>query len=107
NGESAYVAGLDAPTYDIVEPRAPDEWESWAMERDAREARAASRRYVSSEIVGYEDLDEYGSWREVPEYGMVWTPTRVAVDWAPYRDGRWAWVPPWGWTWVDDAPWGF
>jgi hypothetical protein len=31
----------------------------------------------------------------------------VAVDWAPYREGRWAWVAPWGWTWVDDAPWGF
>ena len=32
---------------------------------------------------------------------------RVASDWAPYRFGRWAWVEPWGWTWVDDAPWGF
>jgi hypothetical protein len=21
--------------------------------------------------------------------------------------GRWVWVVPWGWTWVDDAPWGF
>jgi hypothetical protein len=25
----------------------------------------------------------------------------------PYRFGHWAWVEPWGWTWVDDAPWGF
>ena len=24
-----------------------------------------------------------------------------------YRDGHWAWVDPWGWTWIDDAPWGF
>jgi hypothetical protein len=24
-----------------------------------------------------------------------------------YRDGHWAWIDPWGWTWVDDAPWGF
>jgi hypothetical protein len=31
----------------------------------------------------------------------------VTADWAPYRDGHWAWVDPWGWTWVDDAPWGF
>ena len=31
----------------------------------------------------------------------------VAAGWAPYRYGRWAWVRPWGWTWVDDAPWGF
>ena len=32
---------------------------------------------------------------------------RCAVDWAPYSHGHWGWVQPWGWTWVDDAPWGF
>ena len=31
----------------------------------------------------------------------------VAAGWAPYRYGRWAWVSPWGWTWIDDARWGF
>ena len=31
----------------------------------------------------------------------------MGADWAPYRDGHWAWIDPWGWTWVDDAPWGF
>jgi hypothetical protein len=25
----------------------------------------------------------------------------------PYRFGHWAWVEPWGWVWVDDAPWGY
>src|ERR1700746_2859511 len=34
-------------------------------------------------------------------------PTSVDPDWAPYRDGHWAWIAPWGWTWVDEAPWGF
>ena len=29
------------------------------------------------------------------------------MGWAPYHYGHWAWVDPWGWTWVDDAPWGF
>jgi hypothetical protein len=29
------------------------------------------------------------------------------VGWAPYRYGHWAYIAPWGWTWVDDAPWGF
>ena len=58
-------------------------------------------------MTGYEDLDDYGVWRNEPEYGAVWFPTRVAVGWVPYRYGRWAWVRPWGWTWVDDAPWGY
>ncbi len=30
-----------------------------------------------------------------------------SADWAPYRYGRWAYVAPWGYTWIDDAPWGF
>lgn len=68
---------------------------------------AAAARYVSPETTGYEDLDRYGRWEQHPEYGPVWYPLGVAVGWAPYRDGRWVWVSPWGWTWVDAAPWGF
>jgi hypothetical protein len=58
-------------------------------------------------VVGYEDLDDYGGWRPEPEYGTVWFPHVTVVNWAPYRYGHWAWISPWGWTWVDDAPWGF
>ena len=42
-----------------------------------------------------------------PDYGPVWVPTGVAVGWAPYRFGHWVWIAPWGWTWVEDEPWGF
>jgi len=31
----------------------------------------------------------------------------MPAGWAPYREGHWAWVEPWGWTWIDDEPWGF
>ena len=55
---------------------------------------------------GGDDLAGYGSWSDSPDYGQVWYP-QVAQDWVPYRDGRWAYVAPWGWTWVDNAPWGF
>jgi hypothetical protein len=37
----------------------------------------------------------------------VWYPRAVVADWAPYRYGHWTNLQPWGWTWVDDAPWGF
>ena len=84
-----------------------DEFDHWASERDRRWDNSPSRRYVSAEMIGYEDLDQHGTWREHREYGSVWVPRRVAADWAPYRDGHWAWVEPWGWTWVDEAPWGF
>jgi hypothetical protein len=90
---------------DSVERRSG--FEQWADDREDRARRATSTRYVSREVIGYEDLDEYGDWRSAPEYGYVWYPRSVAVGWAPYRFGHWAWVRPWGWTWVDDAPWGF
>jgi hypothetical protein len=31
----------------------------------------------------------------------------VAANWAPYHAGHWVWIDPWGWNWIDDAPWGF
>ena len=55
---------------------------------------------------GGEDLAAYGTWTDNPEYGQVWYP-QVAPDWVPYREGSWAYVAPWGWTWVDSDPWGF
>jgi hypothetical protein len=89
---------------------APDEFDSWSLERDRRDDGARSSRtaqYVAPEVTGYEDLDDNGSWTTEADYGYVWTPTRVAADWSPYRYGRWVWVGPWGWTWIDDAPWGY
>jgi hypothetical protein len=105
--QTATVTGIDSLVYDIRDVYAPDDWDNWCLARDQREDKAASARYVSREMIGYEDLDEYGVWRVVPEYGPVWFPNRVAADWAPYRYGHWIWAEPWGWTWVDDAPWGF
>ena len=86
---------------------AQDGFDHWAAERDHREDDSVSARYVSRETIGYQDLDAHGTWRDVDGYGPVWTPTVTIVNWAPYRYGHWAWVAPWGWTWVDDAPWGF
>jgi hypothetical protein len=85
----------------------PDGFEDWATVRDRRLDGSQSAQYVAPGTIGYQDLDYYGSWRTVPEYGAVWTPTSVPAGWAPYRNGHWVWVSPWGWTWVDDAPWGF
>lgn len=58
-------------------------------------------------MTGAADLDTYGSYTQTAQYGQVWYPHDVARDWAPYRDGHWAYVQPWGWTWVDNARWGF
>lgn len=106
-GNSVLVSGADQHTFDVENAPASDDFDSWCMGRDTREARAASRRYLPPTVIGYEDLDQYGAWQQEAEYGPVWYPSQVATDWAPYHSGRWAWVEPWGWTWVDAAPWGF
>lgn len=84
-----------------------DDFDQWAAGRDRLEDQSVSARYVPRETVGYQQLDSYGNWSQDPSYGAVWMPHAVPADWAPYRVGHWAWVSPWGWTWVDDAPWGF
>ena len=94
-------------TNDIHSAPSPDAFDEWASSRDRRLDHSASARYVSPDVVGYEDLDEYGTWRDSPEYGNVWVPSGVGVGWSPYRNGHWIWVAPWGWTWVEDEPWGY
>lgn len=93
--------------YDLGQIRGRDGFNEWAFDRDDREDRADSANYVSREMTGYEDLDEYGDWSYVAGYGPCWRPRALVVGWAPYRFGHWAYVGPWGWTWVEDEPWGF
>ena len=74
---------------------------------EAMPAATPALRYVTHDTTGYEELDRYGAWQEDAEYGPLWLPGSVPAGWAPYSDGRWTWIAPWGWTWVDNAPWGY
>ena len=106
--EQAYeFSGKDELSYSAYAAPAFDEFEDWCQARDARENQAPSAKYVSRDVDGYYDLDDYGDWRPVPDYGVIWVPRTVVVGWVPYHYGHWVYIAPWGWTWVDDAPWGF
>src|SRR5882724_5831274 len=106
-GQDARFTGSEQLNYDIQQLPQHDDFAQWATDRDHREDGAESANYVSPEMTGYEDLDDYGHWRYVAGYGTVWAPANVASDWAPYRNGHWVFIQPWGWTWVEDEPWGF
>ena len=106
-GSQVQVSGTDYISYDIYDLPGRDNFDQWSYNRQLLEERSRSARYVSPELTGYEDLDQNGTWRTDRNYGPVWLPAHVSRDWAPYRDGHWVWVDPWGWTWVDDAPAGF
>lgn len=100
-------SGSDELSYDAHGAPGYDDFEDWCQSRDQHENASISARYVSRDVDGYYDLDEYGDWRSDPDYGPVWIPRGVEVGWAPYQVGHWVYVAPWGWTWVDAEPWGF
>ena len=83
-----------------------DRFGDWVARQDREDTRERNR-YVSPEMTGADDLDRHGRWDRHPEYGAVWYPTVVVAGWAPYRYGQWVHSRRYGWTWVDDAPWGF
>ena len=88
-GESANFSGTDQLSADVEGIGQGDDFDQWSDSRDTRWEHSASARYVSDDAVGYEDLDEYGGWDRVPEYGTVWFPREVAADWAPLCPMRW------------------
>jgi hypothetical protein len=105
--QTATFVGTDQLDADVQDFNGGDDFDQWCADRDRREDRSTSARYVSPDVIGYEDLDDYGGWRPVPEYGTVWFPHTTVVGWAPYRYGHWVYIAPWGYTWVEDEPWGF
>jgi hypothetical protein len=68
--------------------------------------RFASYQYVSDYIPGVDDLDYYGDWQEVSDYGYCWRP-RVDSGWSPYQEGYWTTDYPFGLTWISNEPWGY
>ncbi|HYS14000.1 MAG TPA: DUF6600 domain-containing protein [Burkholderiaceae bacterium] len=106
SGQRGETSADPVPNFQLVTP-ASDVFDDWVAARDHRDDSLQSTRYVSAETTGVESLDDHGEWRSDESYGAVWFPTGVVAGWAPYRYGRWAHVAPWGWTWIDDASWGF
>ncbi len=107
-GQMAYsFMGNNLNPYQMTKLPRLDLFDKWAKKRDQRFLRSSSVRYVSPNMVGYEDLDSYGNWEATNSYGHVWRPSHVPANWAPYRYGHWEWIAPWGWTWIDNQSWGF
>ncbi len=83
-----------------------DDFDRWSNDRNRTILAANSWKHTDQYYTGSEDLDTYGTWTEVPDYGQVWVPNQDP-DWVPYRDGNWVWEPYWGWTWSSNEAWGW
>ena len=97
----------DQAQYKIGEAPARDDFDQWNTDRDNMIRNSDARRHTNDYYVGTEDLDNHGTWSEVPDYGPVWRPDETDPNWAPYRNGRWVYEPYWGWTWVSYDDWGW
>jgi hypothetical protein len=88
-----------------------DDFADWALAEDRAEDRmladTSAGAAIPTEMTGAAELAQYGNWATTTDYGSVWYPSQVYAGWAPYTYGYWNWVGPWGWTWIDYAPWGF
>jgi hypothetical protein len=96
----------DNAQYQVSGAPGRDDWDRWNGDRDRNIEGAQSWQHTNPYYTGTQDLDAYGHWRDVPDYGQVWFPSD-GPDWAPYRDGRWVYEPYYGWTWVSYEPWGW
>jgi Family of unknown function (DUF6600) len=67
---------------------------------------SVSYQYLPADIPGLYDLDDYGEWLDVADYGHCWAP-RVSSGWAPFRSGYWDLDDLWGPSWVSYEPWGW
>ena len=104
DGQEAWIdanGGLD-----VASAGPGDPLERWASTLDDQYRSApASGDYVDASLnyASY-NMGGYGSWVTY-EGRSCWRP-RVAVDWSPYRYGRWLHTPV-GLTWVSSEPWGW
>ena len=105
-GQTGNFSGTDSLNADVEQIGEPDQFDTWADGRERRYDDSRSAQYLSHDVVGYDDLDDNGDWRDDSNYGHVWYP-HVDAGWAPYHEGHWDWIDPWGYTWVDDSSWGY
>lgn len=118
NGRTAkiFLTGNLAGEWETADAsRYADEFDSWTLERDAviakRLRNSYNDKYYDQDIYGADDLNDYGEWIYTRKYGYVWKPYGSSVssysNWSPYRYGHWRWIPRYGWSWVNDEPWGW
>jgi len=82
--------------------------DSWDKESISYHEQYARNNDTSSPYgYGLSDLNYYGSYTNVPGYGMMWQPFFTGVGWDPFMDGAWGWYPGFGYMFASAYPWGW
>jgi hypothetical protein len=107
SSEELVIQGAESPQVASYAAPPLDEWDRWNYARTNTLLESVSARYVPYGTYGIDELDRYGTWRVVPNYGPIWIPTGMPAGWVPYSTGSWIMDPYYGWTWVSSLPWGW
>jgi len=80
-----------------------DDWDRQATAYHDEYAKNSNTPYG----YGASDLGYYGSYSNIPGYGMMWQPYFTGVGWDPFADGAWGWYPGFGYMFASAYPWGW
>jgi hypothetical protein len=99
----------DDDHYTLAKNLEPDPYDAWDKQQDQYQQQYASNSYSSYSPYAYgsSDLNYYGSFSSVPDYGTVWQPYFAGAGWDPFMNGAWAFTPGSGYGWVSGYPWGW
>lgn len=113
-GESVAFNATDPNNYTLSESIEPDSWDAWNSDRDQALTTAEANRTTATTTLpdsknpAWSDLDNSGSWYNVPDQGYVWSPYDASSPgWDPYGDGYWMDTPGFGYRWVSGYGWGY
>lgn len=107
--QSATFDLSDSDKYKLAKNLESDPFDAWDKQQAQYHDRYAnnSSGYSSPYGYGVSDLNYYGSYYDVPGYGMMWQPYFTSAAWDPFMNGAWVYYPGFGYTWVSGYPWGW
>ena len=93
--------------YTLANNLEPDPYDDWDKEQEKYHQQYSASNSYSPYAYGASDLNYYGSFYNIPGYGMMWQPYLIGAGWDPFMNGAWTWYPGAGYTWVSAYPWGW
>ena len=109
-GESVAVHDRDFRDLNIARLPEQDEFDRWVSEQSEiiQSGTKNTLGYISSpNYYGLSDLAIYGTWVNIPSFGLSWRPFSAGFSWTPYSNGRWILDPHLGWIWISNEAWGW
>jgi len=104
--KTATFVAADDDKYTIAKNIEEAPLDSWDKEASAYHDQYAKNN-SSPYGYGVSDLNYYGSYSNVPGYGMMWQPFFTGVGWDPFMNGAWSFYPGYGYMFASAYPWGW